>query len=83
VARHPTHKYRRNHFHQCSDRHRQLPALFELGGEPSKLIDDYSKACEGVDAVGARIMKEILLDQVRRGAIMFLTSQVLEGAATS
>lgn len=33
---------------------------------------------EGVDAVGARLMKEILLDQVRRGATMFLTSHVLE-----
>src|SRR5580700_7685096 len=33
---------------------------------------------EGVDAVGARLMKEILLDQVRRGATVFLTSHVLE-----
>jgi len=33
---------------------------------------------EGVDAVGARLMKEILLEQVRRGATMFLTSHVLE-----
>src|SRR5258708_18441439 len=33
---------------------------------------------EGVDAVGARLMKDILLDQVRRGATIFLTSQVLE-----
>lgn len=33
---------------------------------------------EGVDAVGARLMKDILLDQVRRGATMFLTSHVLE-----
>lgn len=33
---------------------------------------------EGVDAVGARLMKEILLDQVRRGATIFLTSHVLE-----
>jgi ABC-2 type transport system ATP-binding protein len=33
---------------------------------------------EGVDAVGARLMKEILLDQVRNGATVFLTSHVLE-----
>ncbi len=33
---------------------------------------------EGVDAMGARLMKEILLDQVRRGATIFLTSHVLE-----
>jgi ABC-2 type transport system ATP-binding protein len=33
---------------------------------------------EGVDAVGARLMKNILLDQVRRGATIFLTSHVLE-----
>src|SRR5258708_18008107 len=33
---------------------------------------------EGVDAVGARLMKEILLEQVRHGATMFLTSHVLE-----
>src|SRR5689334_16416616 len=33
---------------------------------------------EGVDAVGARLMKNILLDLVRRGATIFLTSHVLE-----
>jgi ABC-2 type transport system ATP-binding protein len=33
---------------------------------------------EGVDAVGARLMKDILLDQVRSGATIFLTSHVLE-----
>lgn len=33
---------------------------------------------EGVDAVGARMMKELLLDQVRQGATVFLTSHVLE-----
>ena len=33
---------------------------------------------EGVDAVGARLMKDILLDQVSRGATIFLTSHVLE-----
>lgn len=33
---------------------------------------------EGVDAVGARMMKDILADQVRRGATIFLTSHVLE-----
>ncbi len=33
---------------------------------------------EGVDAVGARLMKDILLAQVRHGATVFLTSHVLE-----
>ncbi|MBS1859490.1 MAG: ABC transporter ATP-binding protein [Acidobacteria bacterium] len=33
---------------------------------------------EGVDAVGARLMKDILIDQVRRGATIFLTTHVLE-----
>ena len=33
---------------------------------------------EGVDAVGARLMKEILMEQVRHGATIFLTSHVLE-----
>src|SRR5947208_11708844 len=33
---------------------------------------------EGVDAVGARLMKDILTSQVRRGATVFLTSHVLE-----
>jgi ABC-2 type transport system ATP-binding protein len=33
---------------------------------------------EGVDVVGARLMKDILLDQVQRGATIFLTSHVLE-----
>ena len=33
---------------------------------------------EGVDAVGARLMKDILTDQVRRGSTIFLTSHVLE-----
>lgn len=33
---------------------------------------------EGVDAVGARLMKDILLHQVRQGATIFLTSHVLE-----
>jgi ABC-2 type transport system ATP-binding protein len=33
---------------------------------------------EGVDAVGARMMKDILLRQVARGATIFLTSHVLE-----
>lgn len=33
---------------------------------------------EGVDAVGARLMKDLLLAQVRRGATIFLTSHVLE-----
>jgi ABC-2 type transport system ATP-binding protein len=33
---------------------------------------------EGVDAVGARLMKELLIEQVHRGATVFLTSHVLE-----
>ncbi|MEO8025136.1 MAG: ABC transporter ATP-binding protein [Bryobacteraceae bacterium] len=33
---------------------------------------------EGVDAVGARLMKDLLIDQVRHGATIFLTSHVLE-----
>ncbi|HEU0120828.1 MAG TPA: ABC transporter ATP-binding protein [Bryobacteraceae bacterium] len=33
---------------------------------------------EGVDAVGARLMKDILLDLVAKGATIFLTSHVLE-----
>jgi ABC-2 type transport system ATP-binding protein len=33
---------------------------------------------EGVDAVGARLMKDILLEQVRHGATIFLTSHVLD-----
>jgi len=33
---------------------------------------------EGVDAMGARLMKDILHEQVRRGATIFLTSHVLE-----
>ncbi|MBZ5726540.1 MAG: ABC transporter ATP-binding protein [Acidobacteriia bacterium] len=33
---------------------------------------------EGVDAVGARLMKDILHDQVKRGATIFLTTHVLE-----
>lgn len=33
---------------------------------------------EGVDAVGARLMKDLLQDQVRHGGTIFLTSHVLE-----
>lgn len=33
---------------------------------------------EGVDAVGARLMKELLQEQVRHGGTVFLTSHVLE-----
>jgi ABC-2 type transport system ATP-binding protein len=33
---------------------------------------------EGVDVVGARLMKDILLAQVKRGATVFLTSHVLD-----
>ncbi|HEX6896451.1 MAG TPA: ABC transporter ATP-binding protein, partial [Bryobacteraceae bacterium] len=83
------------------ERSRELLELFELDGEPRKLIGEYSKGMrkrvamaaalihrpelflldepfEGVDAVGARLMKEILLEQVRHGATVFLTSHVLE-----
>lgn len=79
----------------------ELLELFELDGNPRKLITEYSKGMrkrvamaaalihrpelflmdepfEGVDAVGARLMKDILLEQVRRGATIFLTSHVLE-----
>lgn len=83
------------------ERARELLALFELDGQPRKLIAEYSKGMrkrlamaaalihrpqlflldepfEGVDAIGARLMKDLLLDQVRRGATIFLTSHVLE-----
>lgn len=86
---------------QARERARELLALFELDGQPRKLIAEYSKGMrkrcamaaalihrpklflmdepfEGVDAVGARLMKDILLDQVRQGATIFLTSHVLE-----
>jgi ABC-2 type transport system ATP-binding protein len=86
---------------QARERARELLALFELDGEPRKLIGDYSKGMrkrvamaaalihrpelflldepfEGVDAVGARLMKDILIEQVRHGATVFLTSHVLE-----
>lgn len=33
---------------------------------------------EGVDAVGARLMKDLLLGLVQQGATIFLTSHVLE-----
>ena len=33
---------------------------------------------EGVDPLGARLMKEILMEQVERGATVFITSHVLE-----
>jgi ABC-2 type transport system ATP-binding protein len=86
---------------RARERAAELLALFQLDGEPRKLIGDYSKGMrkrvamaaalihrpelflmdepfEGVDAVGARLMKEILLEQVRHGATVFLTSHVLE-----
>src|SRR5258706_4274249 len=79
----------------------ELLELFELDGQPKKLIAEYSKGMrnrvamaaalvhapklflmdepfDGVDAVGARLMKDILLEQVRHGATIFLTSHVLE-----
>ena len=33
---------------------------------------------EGVDVVGARLMKELLLDLVKQGSTIFLTTHVLE-----
>jgi ABC-2 type transport system ATP-binding protein len=83
------------------ERSKELLELFELDGDPRKLIGDYSKGMrkrvamasalihrpelflldepfEGVDAVGARLMKDILLEQVKHGATVFLTSHVLE-----
>jgi ABC-2 type transport system ATP-binding protein len=79
----------------------ELLALFELDGQPGKLIAEYSKGMrkrasmaaalihrpdlllldepfEGVDAVGARLMKELLQSLVRQGVTIFLTSHVLE-----
>jgi ABC-2 type transport system ATP-binding protein len=44
--------------------------------KPSLLLLD--EPFEGVDAVGARLMKDILLDLVKGGATVFLTSHVLE-----
>ena len=84
-----------------AQRAKELLELFELDGDPYKLIAEYSKGMrkrvamaaslihapqlylmdepfEGVDAVGARLMKDILLDQVRHGATIFLTSHVLD-----
>ncbi len=83
------------------ERARELLDLFELAGEPRKMIAEYSKGMrkrvamaaslihrpelflmdepfEGVDAVGARLMKDILQDQVRQGKTVFLTSHVLD-----
>ena len=85
----------------AQERSRELLQLFELDGQPRKLIAEYSKGMrkraalaaalihrpqlflldepfEGVDPLGARLMKEILLGQVRQGATIFLTSHVLE-----
>jgi len=74
-------------------RTRELMELFELDSAGRKLIVDYSKGMrkrvamaaalihkpfEGVDAVGARLMKEILIEQARHGSTIFLTSHVLE-----
>ena len=79
----------------------ELLSVFQLDGNTSKLISEYSKGMrkrvamaaslihrpelflmdepfEGVDVVGARLMKELLLDLVRHGATIFLTTHVLE-----
>jgi ABC-2 type transport system ATP-binding protein len=81
------------------ERSRELLALFDLNGEPAKLIGDYSKGMrkrvamaaarihrpelflldepfEGVDAVGARLMKEILLDPPRRDHVPWPSSEL-------
>lgn len=70
------------------DRHRKLIAEYSKGmrkraamaaaliHHPDLFLMD--EPFEGVDAVGARLMKDILLGQVRRGATIFLTSHVLE-----
>ena len=86
---------------RAKERGCELIDLFQLSGNPRKLIGEYSKGMrkrvamaaalihrprlflmdepfEGVDAVGARLMKDILLEQVHRGATVFLTSHVLE-----
>jgi ABC-2 type transport system ATP-binding protein len=83
------------------DRAAELLSVFQLDGNTSKLISEYSKGMrkrvamaaslihrpelflmdepfEGVDVVGARLMKELLLDLVRHGATIFLTPHVLE-----
>ena len=49
-------------------------ALVAIGSMPG----DDPPAMMEMDAVGARLMKDILMDQVRRGATIFLTSHVLE-----
>src|SRR6202011_2686599 len=72
-------------------------ALFQLDGEPRKLIGDYSKGMrkrvamaaalihrpelflmdepfEGVDVVGARLMRRLLLVSARHGATIFLAT---------
>lgn len=83
------------------ERAAELLSVFQLDGNTSKLISEYSKGMrkrvamaaslihrpelflmdepfEGVDVVGARLMKELLLDLVRHGATIFLTTHVLE-----
>src|SRR4030095_13398619 len=73
---------------ELEDNHRKLIAEYSKGmrkrvamaasliHHPDLFLMD--EPFEGVDAVGARLMKDILVDQVRRGATIFLTSHVLE-----
>jgi ABC-2 type transport system ATP-binding protein len=73
---------------ELDDSHRKLIAEYSKGmrkrvamaasliHHPELFLMD--EPFEGVDAVGARLMKDILLDQVRQGATIFLTSHVLE-----
>src|SRR3954454_24235341 len=55
---------------------KRVPMAASLIHHPELFLMD--EPFEGVDAVGARLMKDILLDQVNRGATIFLTSHVLE-----
>jgi ABC-2 type transport system ATP-binding protein len=44
--------------------------LFEMTNDRRKLIAEYSKGLRKRIAAGARLMKDILLDQVRQGATL-------------
>jgi ABC-2 type transport system ATP-binding protein len=56
-------------------RKRIAMAAWLIHGPEFFLMDE---PCEGVDAVGTHLMKDILLDQVRHEAIIFITTHVLE-----
>lgn len=73
---------------QLSGNHRKLIAEYSKGmrkrvamaaalvHRPELYLMD--EPFEGVDAVGARLMKDLLAEQVRHGCTVFLTSHVLE-----